>query len=119
MERRRPERTGFGAARVILSLAPVLWGLALLGVAMWLFSQRAPAAALPCLAFSAGYFWFAWSLFKDPTWDSERSSRDVRNARVSEPRGRPEPSGFNRNSRALRQSAGRQDRPRSSRDRVA
>jgi hypothetical protein len=119
MERRRTERTGFSAARVILSLAPVLWGFVLLGVAMWLLSQRETAAALPCLAFSAGYFWFAWSLYKDPTWASERTSHDARNAPVFEPRAKPEPSGFDRNSRALQKSPGRHDRPRSSRDRVA
>jgi hypothetical protein len=119
MERRRPERTGFSAARVILSLAPLLWGFVFLGVAIWLLGRQAPAAALPCLAFSAGYFWFAWSLYQDPTWRRERNSRDVRNAPVLEPRAKPEPSGFDRNSRALRKSPGRQDRPRSSRDRVA
>jgi hypothetical protein len=38
MERSRLERKGLGAARVVLSLMPVLWGLTLLGVAMWLLS---------------------------------------------------------------------------------
>jgi hypothetical protein len=74
MERRRPERTGFSAARVILSLAPLLWGFVFLGVAIWLLGRQAPAAALPCLAFSAGYFWFAWSLYQDPTSVTLRSS---------------------------------------------
>ena len=92
MERNRLERKGLGAARVVLSLMPVVWGLALLGVAMWLLRSHAPAAALPCLAFSAGYFWFAWSIYKDPTWDSEKTSREVRRAPIFEPRAEPEPS---------------------------
>jgi hypothetical protein len=119
MERDRLERKGLGAAREVLSLMPVLWGLTLLGVAMWLLRSHAPAAALPCLAFSAGYFWFAWSLYKDPTWDSESTSREVHNAAVFEPRAKPEPNGLNRNSRVLQKSPGRHNRPRSSRDRAA
>ncbi len=119
MQSSRLERKGLGAARVVLSLMPVLWGLTLLGVAMWLLSSHAPAAALPCLAFSAGYFWSAWSLYKDPTWDSESTSRELRRAPIFEPRAEPEPSGFDRNSRELQKSPGRHARPRSSRDRAA
>ena len=119
MTSRLPERKDLDVARLIVSLIPVLWGLVLLGIATWLLGHRAPAAALPCLGFSAGYFWFAWSLYKDPTWDSERTPREVHNAAVFEPRAKPEPNGLNRNSRVLQKSPGRHNRPRSSRDRAA
>jgi len=118
MASRLPERRDLGVARLIISLIPVLWGLVLFGVAMWLIDYRAPAAALPCLAFSAGYIWFAWSIFQDPTWDNERASRGHEDS-VFEPRSMPGPGGLDRHSRVLQKKPGRHNRPRSSRDRAA
>ena len=80
------EASGLGAARALLSLAPVLWGLVLLGGATWLLRRHEPAAALPCLVFSGGYFWFAWSLFRDSTWRNESDARHPHESTVFERR---------------------------------
>jgi len=53
-------------ARLILLLMGGFWGLVLIGVAIWLSTHGSPGAALPCLAFSGAYFWFAWVCYHDP-----------------------------------------------------
>ncbi|ARN79880.1 hypothetical protein B1812_00985 [Methylocystis bryophila] len=92
------ETHGHRLARVILSLISVLWGLVILGVALWLFGRHASVAAFACLMFSAGYCVFAWSIFKDSTWNEERPSRDA-DFSDFEPRSRAEPREFDRNAR--------------------
>lgn len=88
-----PERHSLGIARVLLSLLPVAWGLVLLGLAMWLLRGQEPAAALPCLIFSAGYFWFAWSLFGDSAWEKAKAHRHLEEPPVLEPRTHSSPGG--------------------------
>ena len=90
---RLPKRHSLGIARALLSLAPVFWGLVLLGLAMWLLRSQEPAAALPCLIFSAGYFWFAWSLFWDSAWEKAKAHRHLEEPPVLEPRTHSSPGG--------------------------
>jgi hypothetical protein len=99
-----------------MSLAPLFWGLALLGLAVWLFRGQEPGAAFPCLIFSVGYFWFAWSLFNDPVWKKGSGSVGRENFVVLEPRDRSEPGEPGRDPRALQQSPRTRARPRSSRN---
>ncbi len=46
---------------VIAAVVSAFWGLVLIGVAFWLFTHTSDGvgAALACLAYSIGYFWFA------------------------------------------------------------
>ena len=99
-----------------MSLAPVFWGLALLGLAVWLLRGEEPGAALPCLIFSAGYFWFAWSLFNDPVWENGSGSAGRENSTVLEPCGRSEPGAPGRDPRTLPQAPRTRAPPRSSRN---
>jgi hypothetical protein len=99
-----------------MSLAPVIWGLALLGLAVWLLRGQEPGAALPCLIFSAGYFWFAWSLLNDPVWEKGSGSAGRENSAVLDPRGRPEPAESGRDPRTLQQAPRTRAPPRSSRN---
>ncbi len=52
---------------VIVAAVSAFWGLVLLGFAFWLSKNgsRGMGAALACLAFSIGYFWFARTLYHD------------------------------------------------------
>ncbi len=47
--------------RVMAAVVSAFWGLVLIGVAFWLFTHTPDGmgAALACLAYSIGYFWFA------------------------------------------------------------
>jgi hypothetical protein len=112
----QPRQKGFRAARVAMSLAPVFWGVTLLGVAVWLLKGQEPGAALPCLIFSAGYFWFAWSLFIVPIWNKGSGSVARNDFPVLELRGRSEPVEPGRDPRTLRQAPRMRARPRSSRN---
>ncbi len=52
---------------IIVAAVSAFWGVVLLGFAFWLskHGSRGMGAALACLAFSIGYFWFARSLYHD------------------------------------------------------
>ena len=60
--KRISERKDSAATKLILTAIPALWGLALLGLALWLSGHGSPGGTVACLLFSVGYFWFAWSL---------------------------------------------------------
>jgi hypothetical protein len=47
--------------RVMAAFVSAFWGLVFIGVAFWLFTHTSDGvgAALACLAYSIGYFWFA------------------------------------------------------------
>ena len=99
-----------------MSLAPVFWGVTLLGVAVWLLRGQEPGAALPCLIFGAGYFWFAWSLFNDPVWEKGSGSVGRNDFPVLEPHGRAEPGEPGKDPRTFPQVPRTRARPWSSRD---
>ena len=112
---RNPSQTGgHNTARVILSLAPVFWGLVLLGVAMWLTSRQVVAAAIACLVFSAGYFVFAWSIFKESTSDDARAFDDADESPLFERRATPNSRRLGRGSRGLQMTPSRREPRRSS-----
>lgn len=53
--------------RVMAVVVSAFWGLVLIGVAFWLFTHTSDGmgAALACLAYSIGYFWFARNSHRD------------------------------------------------------
>lgn len=112
----RPEKRALRAARGVISLAPMCWGLALLGVARWLLKGQDPGAALPCVVFSAGYFWFAWSFFSDPAWESGAGAREREDPPVVEPRATLDPRELGKGSSSFEQIPSTRAWPRSSRD---
>jgi len=70
-----PARTDSAATRLVLTAIPVLWGLALIGVAFWLSRHESSGGTVACLIFSAGYFWFGWSLYHSLNDSEERTAR--------------------------------------------
>ena len=54
-------------SRIVAATVSALWGLILIGLAFWLSNRGSTGvgAAVACLAYSAGYFWFAWSAYHD------------------------------------------------------
>ena len=52
---------------VIAAGVSTFWGLVLVGFAFWLSNSgsRGMGAALACLAYSIGYFWFARTVYRD------------------------------------------------------
>jgi hypothetical protein len=106
-------------AQVILSLAPVFWGLVLLGVATWLFGRHAAIAALACVLFGAGYFVFAWSLFKNSRRDDARAVDDDDEASLVAPRSTPSARRASRDARGFQKVSSRREPRRESHDGAA
>ena len=108
------QTSGHNTAGVVLLLAPVFWGLVLLGVATWLTSRQAVAAAIACLVFSAGYFVFAWSIIRDSTCDEARALDDANESPLYERRAPPNLRRLGRDSRGLQKTPSRREPRRSS-----
>jgi hypothetical protein len=115
--RRLVNETG-KSAKVILSLAPVFWGLVLLGVATWLFGRHAAIAALACVSLSAGYFVFAWFLFKNSRRDA-RAVDDGDEASLLTPRPIPKSRRASRDARGFQKVSSRREPRRESHDGAA
>lgn len=67
-------------SQLIAAIALAFWGFVLIGFAFWL-SGRDPSgmgAAFACLAYSAGYFWFAWITYHHRGHDSAGEDRSRR-----------------------------------------
>jgi O-antigen/teichoic acid export membrane protein len=54
-------------SRIVIAIVSVLWALVLIGAAFWLSKSGSTGvgAAVACLAYSAGYFWFAWRTYHE------------------------------------------------------
>jgi len=96
-----PARKESAVTRLAITALPVFRGLVLVGVALWLSGHGSPGGTVACLAFSAGYFWFAWSLYHSPNVSYERGANGGYASPPSNPRSRPSIHGPNQRSNAL------------------
>jgi hypothetical protein len=113
---RTPARKESAATRLIFTAILVFWGLVLVGVALWLSGHESPGGTAACLIFSAGYFWFAWSLYHSPNVSYERGANGGYASPPSNPRSRPSIHGPNQRSNALETAPRPRKWPPQSRD---
>jgi len=114
--KRTPARKESAVTRLIVTALPVFWGLVLVGVALWLFGHGSTGGTVACLAFSAGYFRFAWSVYHSPNVSDERGANGGYASPPSNPLSRPAIHGPDQRSNALETAPRPRKWPPQSRD---